>query len=281
MDFAISEKMKTILELVNEFVDRELIPLEPEMASLSFKEMLPILKEKQKKVRQMELWAPNFPKDCGGLGLSLVEHGLLSEALGRTPLGHYVFWCQAPDAGNVEILHAHGTEEQKNTILPAICRGELSCCIGMSEPNAGSDLASLQAKAQRNDQGWQINGTKLWTSGAHEASYMVGLFRTSPQAENRHSGLTQFIIDMKNTDGVSVRPIHDLAGQRDREVGPRDIALRGQALEFDLPEPVDGDRPFVEGGARRGRRELEGVIVGEAALHEFHENAMFGMLCHG
>ena len=98
MDFAISEKMKTILEMVNEFVDKELIPLEPEMARLSFKEMLPVLREKQKKVRQMELWAPNFPQDCGGLGLSLVDHGLLSEALGRTPLGHYVFWCQAPDA---------------------------------------------------------------------------------------------------------------------------------------------------------------------------------------
>ena len=78
MDFAVSEKMKTILEMVNEFVDRELIPLEPEFATRSFREMIPVLKDKQKKVKQMELWAPNFPKDCGGMGMSLVDHGLLS-----------------------------------------------------------------------------------------------------------------------------------------------------------------------------------------------------------
>lgn len=87
MDFAVSEKMKAILDLVNEFVERELIPLEPEFANKGFREMLPVIREKQKKVKQMELWAPNFPKDCGGMGLSLVDHGLLSEALGRSPWG--------------------------------------------------------------------------------------------------------------------------------------------------------------------------------------------------
>ena len=117
MDFGTSDRIKTILGMINEFVDRELIPLEPEYLTKSFREMLPVLREKQRMVKEMELWAPNYPTDVGGMGMSLVEHGLVSEALGRTPLGHYVFWCQAPDAGNVEILHKYGTEERKKKYL--------------------------------------------------------------------------------------------------------------------------------------------------------------------
>ncbi len=116
MDFTVSEKMQAILDMINEFVDRELIPLEPEFLNREFGEMLPVLRKKQDMVRQMELWAPNYPKELGGMGLDLVEHGLVSEALGRSPLGHYVFWCQAPDAGNVEILHKYGTEPRRNSI---------------------------------------------------------------------------------------------------------------------------------------------------------------------
>ena len=114
MDFSVSPKMQTIISMIDEFVDRELIPLEHEFLVKDFKEMLPVMKQKRQMVKDMELWAPNFPKEYGGMGLSLLEHGLVSEALGRSPLGHYVFNCQAPDAGNVEILHKFGTEEQKN-----------------------------------------------------------------------------------------------------------------------------------------------------------------------
>jgi acyl-CoA dehydrogenase len=105
MDFNISEKMKTILGMIDEFVDKELIPLEPEFLAKSVRSLLPVLEEKRKMVRQMELWAPNHPQEYGGMGLDLIEHALVSEALGRSPLGHYVFGCQAPDAGNIEILH--------------------------------------------------------------------------------------------------------------------------------------------------------------------------------
>ncbi len=183
MDFAISEKMKTILEMVNEFVDRELIPMEQEMASLSFKEMLPILKEKQKKVRQMELWAPNFPKDCGGLGLSLVDHGLLSEALGRTPLGHYVFWCQAPDAGNVEILHLHGTEDQKEKFLKPLVAGDIRSCFSMTEVDMpGSNPVMLETTAVKDGDDYIINGHKWYTSSADGANFAIVMAVTNPEA---------------------------------------------------------------------------------------------------
>ena len=192
---------------VRSFLDRELTEYTPVYRSNSWSMIDSAFSAK--------LGAAGFlgitvPIEYGGRGLSNLERYVISEELlfAGAPVGFH--WIS--DRQSAPLILRHGTEEQKNTILPAICRGELSCCIGMSEPNAGSDLAGLQAKAQRNDQGWLINGTKLWTSGAHEASYMVGLFRTGPQTDNRHAGLTQFIIDMKNTEGVTVRPIDDLAG---------------------------------------------------------------------
>ncbi len=183
MDFAISDKMKTILEMVDEFVEKELIPLEPELAGAGFREMLPKIREKQKKVRQMELWAPNFPKDCGGLGLSLVEHGLLSEALGRTPLGHFVFWCQAPDAGNVEILHLHGTEEQKEKYLKPLVAGDIRSCFSMTEVEMpGSNPVLLETTAVKDGNDYVINGHKWYTSSADGADFAIVMAVTNPEA---------------------------------------------------------------------------------------------------
>ncbi len=116
MDFTVSEKMKTILGMIDEFVEKELIPLEPEFLTKPAGSLLPVFEEKRRMVKQMELWAPNHPKEYGGMGLNLMEHALVSESLGRSPLGHYIFGCQAPDAGNIEILHQFGSEEQKREI---------------------------------------------------------------------------------------------------------------------------------------------------------------------
>ncbi len=98
MDFSISEKMQTILGMIDEFVEKELFPLEPEFLTTPSRNLIPTIEAKRKLVKKMELWAPNHPREYGGMGLNLVEHALVSEALGRTPLGHLVFGCQAPDA---------------------------------------------------------------------------------------------------------------------------------------------------------------------------------------
>ena len=87
MDFTVSEKMKTILGMMDEFVDKELIPLEPEFLTKSARSLLPVFEEKRRMVRQMELWAPNHPKEYGGMGLNLMEHALISESLGEVPWG--------------------------------------------------------------------------------------------------------------------------------------------------------------------------------------------------
>ncbi len=183
MDFAISEKMQTIVGMINEFVDRELIPLETEFLNHDFREMLPVLREKQRMVRQMELWAPNYPKDIGGMGLDLVEHGLVSEALGRSPLGHYVFWCQAPDAGNVEILHKYATAEQKEKYLIPLAAGEIRSCFAMTEVDMpGSNPVLLEATAVKDGDDYVINGHKWYTTAADGAAFAIALAVTNPEA---------------------------------------------------------------------------------------------------
>ena len=150
MDFSISEKMKTILGMMREFVDKELIPLEPELLTKDARSLIPEIKEKQAMVKKMELWAPNHPKEFGGMGLNLVEHGLVSEALGGTPLGFLVFGCQAPDAGNIEILHQYGTDEQKETWLRPLVNGDIRSCFSMTEVDLpGSNPVMMDTLAEK------------------------------------------------------------------------------------------------------------------------------------
>ena len=192
---------------VREFLSRELAGYSPEYRSNSWSA---IDRGFSQKLGAAGFLGITLPQEYGGRGLTNLERYVVSEELlyAGAPVGFH--WIT--DRQSAPLILRHGSREQKETILPATCRGEISCCIGMSEPNSGSDLASLQSRAVRNDAGWLINGTKLWTTGAHEASYMVGLFRTEPEPESRHAGLSQLIIDLKNTAGVTVRPIEDLAG---------------------------------------------------------------------
>ncbi|MFH1153706.1 MAG: acyl-CoA dehydrogenase family protein [Pseudomonadota bacterium] len=183
MDFSISEKIQTIVDMINEFVDRELIPLEPEFLVKDFRDLLPVIREKQAMVKKMELWAPNFPVDCGGMGLSLLEHGLVSEALGRSPLGHVVFWCQAPDAGNVEILHMYGNPAQKNQYLKPLVRGDIRSCFAMTEVDMpGSNPVMLETRAEKDGDDYVINGHKWYTTAADGANFAITMAVTNPDA---------------------------------------------------------------------------------------------------
>lgn len=183
MDFAISDRMTTILGMIDEFVEKELLPLEHEFITSDFREMLPVLREKRRMVKQMELWGPNNPVDLGGVGLNMVEHGLVSEALGRTPLGHYVFGCQAPDAGNIEILHLHGTDEQKREYLEPLARGDIRSCFGMTEVETpGSNPVMISATAVKDGDDYVINGHKWYTTGADGSQFCIVMAVTNPEA---------------------------------------------------------------------------------------------------
>lgn len=183
MDFKVSEKMKTIIEMMDEFVEKELIPMEPAFFNRSFQDLEPELEEKRKMVRRMELWAPPHPQEFGGMGLDLMEFALVSESLGRSPIGHYVFGCQAPDAGNIEILHLHGTEEQKETYLRPLVEGKIRSCFSMTEVDMpGSNPVMLETTAVKEGDDYVINGQKWYTSSADGASFAIVMAVTNPEA---------------------------------------------------------------------------------------------------
>ena len=183
MNFETSEKMKAVLEMINEFVDKELIPMENEFRSKDFRELLPELKKKRDMVKKMELWGPNIPKEYGGMGLDLMDHALVSEALGRSPLGHYVFNCQAPDAGNIEILHLHGTEEQKKEYLKPLIDGDIRSCFSMTEVDMpGSNPVMLETTAVKDGDDYVINGHKWYTTAADGAKFAICMAVTNPEA---------------------------------------------------------------------------------------------------
>jgi alkylation response protein AidB-like acyl-CoA dehydrogenase len=152
-----------------------------------------------------------WPKRYGGQERSAFERYVLVEetlAAGAPVSAH---WIAERQSGPT--LLKFGTEAQRETILPRIAAGDCVFCIGMSEPDSGSDLAAVRTRAEPVAGGWRVTGTKLWTTNAHEADYMILFCRSSGTPADRHKGTTQLLVDMKATEGVTVRPILDLAGQ--------------------------------------------------------------------
>ncbi|MPZ00888.1 MAG: acyl-CoA dehydrogenase [Actinophytocola sp.] len=150
-----------------------------------------------------------IPPEYGGRGRSAVDRFIVTEELlsAGAPIGaHFV-----ADRQTAPTLLSFGTEEQRKYFLPRISAGECWFSLGMSEPDAGSDLASVRTSAKRVDGGWSINGTKVWTSGAHLNHYFAVLCRTSPANGDRHAGLSQLIVDL-GSPGVKVSPIPYLNG---------------------------------------------------------------------
>jgi alkylation response protein AidB-like acyl-CoA dehydrogenase len=184
VDFEQSEKMTIILGMVNRFIVNELIPLEGEMLHGDPAALDAAVVKAQDKVRQMGLWAPNHPVEYGGLGLDMVEHGLLSEALGRSPLGHLVFGAQAPDAGNVEILHRHATADQRERFLRPLVEGKMRSCFSMTEPNMpGSNPVMMETTAVPDGDEYVLNGQKWFTSSADGAAFAIVMAVTDPDAQ--------------------------------------------------------------------------------------------------
>lgn len=150
-----------------------------------------------------------LPKEYGGAGRSpFARYVLVEEFLNfGAPVGSH--WIADRQSG--PLILKYGTEAQKQNYLPKICQGEAFFCIGMSEPNAGSDLASVKSRAIPNERGFVLNGQKIWTTNAQHCHFMIALVRTSGETTDRHKGLSQVIVDL-SLPGVTVRPITDLSG---------------------------------------------------------------------
>lgn len=169
-----------------------------------------------------------LPKAYGGGGRSHFARFVLIEELlaaGAPVAAHWIAERQS-----APLILRYGTEAQKERIVPKVCAGEAFFCIGMSEPNSGSDLASVRSRAERTTGGWRLNGSKLWTTYGHKAHYMIALVRTSGAPEDRNAGLSQLLIDL-STPGVKTSPIRDLAGDAHfSEVHFEDVDLPADAL---------------------------------------------------
>ena len=192
-----------------------------------------------------------LPKKYGGQERTALERYVVAEELlaAGAPVGaHWV-----ADRQSAPLLLYYGTEEQRLEILPKIAVGECYFCIGMSEPNSGSDLAAVQTRATRTDDGYVVHGTKLWTTNAHNAHYMTLLARTD-KSDERHGGMSQFLVDMR-TQGIEVRPIIDLVGEHDfNEVRFENVLLPPTALlgnEGDGWKQVMGELAFERSGPER------------------------------
>ena len=197
-----------ILQKVRHFVEMELFPLEKQATQMGFYELENTLKQKRKKVKTLGLWTPQLPEKWGGLSLSLAEFGQVSEQLGRTPYGHYCFNCQAPDAGNMEILIEYGTAEQQEMFLWPLLRGETRSCFSMTEPNhAGSNPIYMSTTAEKAGENYVINGHKWFTSSADGASFAVVMALTNPTATNPYQRASQIIVPTDTAGFELVRNI--------------------------------------------------------------------------
>ncbi len=196
-----------------------------------------------------------WPKRYGGHERSALERYVVLEEMlaAGAPVGYH--WVADRQSGP-NILR-NGTEAQRETILPRIAEGACSFCIGMSEPDSGSDLAAARTRAQRVQGGWLVNGTKLWTSNAHRADYMILFCRTGGKADDRHAGASQFLVDMSAArgNGLTVRPIIDMRGEHHfNEVAITDLLLPEDSLlgaEGDGWKQVTAELAFERSGPDR------------------------------
>ena len=197
-------------------------------------------KKFSRKVGQAGWIGMTWPKQYGGHERSYLERYVVIEEMlaAGAPVGAH--WIADRQSGPT--LLRFGSEAQRQTVLPKIAAGECFFCIGMSEPDSGSDLASIRSRATKTDNGWVLSGTKVWTSNAHRSDYMIGLFRSDPKAEKKHDGISQFLVPL-DTPGIKISPIHDLIGDHHfNQVVFDDVELPAEAL---LGQEGEGWRQVV------------------------------------
>jgi len=195
-------KFEEIKIKISAFIKEELLELEPWILNVEWEEKLPKLNQLRDKVKSLELWLPQISKEYGGLGLTNAQHGEVSEILGSSPYGHYCFNCQAPDAGNMEILIEFGTDAQKESYLYPLLKGKTRSCFAMTEPDyAGSNPVKMGTVANKEDGNYVINGHKWFTSGFDGAAFAIVMLVTDPFGENPHKKASQVIVPTQ-TDGI-------------------------------------------------------------------------------
>ncbi len=203
MDFSIPEDLRQLCAQVRSFVEEEIYPLEPRFFVEGFAAVEAGLEKARQRVKALGLWAPQLPRELGGMGLSLLEFGLLSRELGRSPLGHFAFNCQAPDAGNLEVLAEFASPAQRERFLLPLAAGSVRSCFAMTEPDLpGSNPSWMATVARRDGDGFVIDGRKWFTSAAEGAAFAVVMAVTDPDAPP-HRRASLFLVPL-STPGFRI-----------------------------------------------------------------------------
>jgi alkylation response protein AidB-like acyl-CoA dehydrogenase len=202
-----------------------------------------------------------WPKAYGGHERTALERYVMLEEMLAAGAPVAAHWFADRQSGPQ--LLRYGSEEQRRELLPRIVRGEIYFAVGISEPDTGSDAASVRARAKPVDRGWVLNGTKIWSTNAHRCHYMIALVRTSGEQSDRHHGLSQVLIDLASP-GITIRPIRDIAGREHfNEVVFEDVRLPASAVigkEGEGWSQVMAELAFERSGPERYLSSLQSLI---------------------
>lgn len=203
-----TDHTRELIPRIREFIENEIIPLETaEHLTGNFSKVAKILDQKRELVKQAGLWGLQHSEDEGGLGLTLCEFGQVSEVLAYSPFGHYTFNCQAPDIGNMELMHKYAPEHLKQQYLEPLKEGHIRSCFSMTEPEyAGSNPTQLGTLAERDGPDWVINGHKWFTSSADGSSFAIVMAVTNPDAAP-HRRASMILVPTDNPGFELVRNI--------------------------------------------------------------------------
>ena len=180
-----TERLNNIIVRFKSFIEDEMYPLETALMQLPFQQVEEILEEKRKKAKSLGLWAPYLSAEHGGMGLSMMEFAQVSETMAATPFGHYVFNCQAPDIGNIELMEKHASSFLKEKYLQPLMKGEIRSCFSMTEPGfAGSNPVNMGTTVMREGDEYVINGHKWFTTAADGASFAIVMAISNPAASS-------------------------------------------------------------------------------------------------
>ena len=201
-------QLDNLIKDIKSFLDKDVLNLESKVLLNGWNASFNDLEKKRNKVKSLGYWTPQIPKKYGGMGLSLSEFSQISSILGSSPIGLYLFNCQAPDAGNMEILIEYGNNYQKNKFLKPLLAGEIRSCFSMTEPGfAGSNPIYMGTTAKKKNSTYIINGKKWYTSSAEGSSFAIVMAITNPNIKNKYYRASQIIVPCNSKGFDMVRKI--------------------------------------------------------------------------
>lgn len=196
-----------MLQHIDDIIQQQIIPLETLLLTNQWSELYDQLNQLRHDIKAQGLWSPHLPASVGGMDLSTTQLALIAEVTGQTPLGHYCFGCQAPDAGNAELLHMYANDFIKTNFLLPLAHGDIRSCFAMTEPHtAGSNPTQLDTTAKWVDGHWVINGKKWFTTAADGSQFTIVMAVTEPEAQ-RHQRASMIIVPLDNPGYRNIRNI--------------------------------------------------------------------------